>query len=110
MDKRKSGQGFPRGNRVYCSVPSKQAEHCTPDRWICHSVRARAPWTTSFIQKATASGQLNEHGRGWSRSFMEHMGYVMTKATKTAKELPPNSDELKESYDVFDGCGEQHSS
>ena len=34
----------------------------------------------------------------------------MRKATKTAKKLPPNSEELKESYDIFDGGGEQHSS
>ena len=37
---------------------------------------------------------------------MEHMGFV----TKTAKKLPPNSEELKESYDIFNDVGEQHSS
>ena len=31
------------------------------------------------IQNATGSGHLNELGRGWSKSFMEHMGFVMTK-------------------------------
>ena len=31
------------------------------------------------IQKSTGSGQLNELGRGWSKSFMEHMGFVMAK-------------------------------
>ena len=56
------------------------------------------------------AGQMNDLGRGWSKSFMEHMGFVMTKATKTAKKLPSNSEELKISYDIFDGCGEQHSS
>ena len=30
------------------------------------------------IPKATGSGQLHELGRGWSKSFMEHMGFVMT--------------------------------
>ncbi len=28
----------------------------------------------------------------------------------TTKKLPPNSEELKESYDIFAGGGEQHSS
>ena len=40
---------------------------------------------------------------------MEHMAFVMTKARKTAKKLPPNSEELQESYDIFDGGGELHS-
>ena len=40
---------------------------------------------------------------------MERMGFVMTKDTKAAKMLPPNSEELKESYDIFNGGGEQHS-
>ena len=65
------------------------------------------------IQTATGSGQLNELGRGWSKSSMERMGFVMTKDTKTAKNskmLPPNSEELKESYDIFNGGGEHHSS
>ena len=31
-------------------------------------------------------------------------------STKTANKLPPNSDELKESCDIFNGGGEQHSS
>ena len=61
------------------------------------------------MQKSTGSGQLNELGRGWSKSFMEHTDFVMTKDTKTAKMLPPNSEELKESYDIFNGGGEQHS-
>ena len=50
------------------------------------------------IQKATGSGQLNELGRGWAKSFMERMGFVMRKATKTSKKLPPNFEELKENY------------
>ena len=86
------------------------AEHCTPDRWTCHSVRASPPWTTCSprhscssagtnvfdkvaggvvnsaivlaaargIQKSTANRQLNELGRGWSKSVMEHMGFVVT--------------------------------
>ena len=52
---------------------------------------------------------MNEHGRGWSKSFMERMVFVMTKDTKAAKMLPQNSEELKESYDIFNGGGEQHS-
>ena len=55
-------------------------------------------------------GQLHEHGRGWAKSFMQRMGFVMRNAAKTTKKLPPNSEELKESYDIFDGGGEQHSS
>ena len=55
-------------------------------------------------------GQLHELGRGWAKSFMQRMGFVIRKAAKTAKKLPPNSEELlKESYDIFDGGGEQHS-
>ena len=60
------------------------------------------------IQKATGGGQLHELGRGWAKSFMQRMGFMMRKATKTAKKLPPNSEELKESHDIFDGGGEQH--
>ena len=41
---------------------------------------------------------------------MQRMGFVARKATKTAKMLPPNSEEPKESNDIFDGGGEQHSS
>ena len=55
------------------------------------------------IQKATGNGQLNELGRGWSKSSTEHMGFVMTKDTKKANMLPANWEELKESYDIFDG-------
>ena len=33
------------------------------------------------IQKSTDSGKLNELGRSWSKSFMEHVGFVMTKDT-----------------------------
>ena len=40
---------------------------------------------------------------------MERMGFVMTKDAKAAKMLPPNSEELKESYDIFNGGGEPHS-
>ena len=57
------------------------------------------------IHKATGSGQLNGLGRGWSKSFMERMGFVMTNDTKPAKMLPPNSEELKESYDIFKFAG-----
>ena len=55
------------------------------------------------IQKTTGSGELHELGRGWSKSFMERMGFVTRKAKKTAKKLPPNSKELKESYDIVIG-------
>ena len=34
----------------------------------------------------------------------------MRKAAKTVKKLPSNSEELKETYDISDGGGEQHSS
>ena len=40
---------------------------------------------------------------------MERMGFVMTKDAKAAKMLPPNSEEIKESYDILNGGGEQHS-
>ena len=43
-------------------------------------------------------------------SFMQRMGFVMRKATKTAKKLPTISEELKERYGMFDGGVEQHSS
>ena len=42
-------------------------------------------------------GQLHELGRGWAKSFMQRIGFVMRKITKTAKKLPPNSEE---SYDI----------
>ena len=31
-------------------------------------------------------------------------------STKTTNKLPPDSEELKESYDIFNDGGEQHSS
>ena len=55
-------------------------------------------------------GGLYELGRGWAKSFMHRIGFVIRKVTKTAKKLPPYSEELKESYNIFDGGGEQHSS
>ena len=55
-------------------------------------------------------GQLHELGRYWAKSFMQRMGFVMRKATKTVKKLPPHSEELKESCGIFKGGGEQHSS
>ena len=55
-------------------------------------------------------GQLHELGRYWGKSFMQHMGFVMRKDPKTAKKLSSHSEELKESYDIFDDGGEQHSS
>ena len=49
------------------------------------------------ILKATGGGgQLHELGRGWAKSFMQCMGFVMRNTTKTAKKLPPISEE---SYD-----------
>ena len=62
------------------------------------------------IQKATGSGQLHYLGRGWSKSVMERMGFIMRKATRTAKKMPPHFEELNESYEIFDSGGEQHSS
>ena len=61
-------------------------------------------------RKPRGDGQLHELGRYWAKSFMQRMGFVMRKAPKTAKKLPPHSEELKESYDIFDDGGEQHSS
>ena len=40
------------------------------------------------IQKATGRGQLNNLGRGWSKSVMERMGFVVTKDTKPAEMFP----------------------
>ena len=49
------------------------------------------------ILKATGrGGQLHELGRGWAKYFMQRIGFVMRKTTKTAKKFPPNSEE---SYD-----------
>ena len=67
-------------------------------------------WRLHVASRKPLCGQLHEHGRGWAKSFMQHMGFVMRKAAKTTKKLPSNSEELKESYDIFDGGGEQHSS
>ena len=63
-----------------------------------------------MASKRYRDGQLHELGRGWAKSFMQRMGFVVRKATKTAKKLPRNSEELKESYDIFDGSREPHSS
>ena len=32
--KRQIGQGFPRGNGVYCLMPSKEAEYCIPGGYV----------------------------------------------------------------------------
>ena len=41
------------------------------------------------ILKATGGGgQLHELGRGWAKSFMQGIGFVVRKTTKTAKKLP----------------------
>ena len=59
-----------------------------------------------FWRLHVASRKPHELGRGWAKSFIQRMGFVMRNATKTAKKLSPNSEELKESYDIFDGSGE----
>ena len=41
----------------------------------------------------------------WSNAFMERKGFVVRK--ENAKKLPPSCEEPKESYDIFDGGGEQ---
>ena len=40
-------------------MPSKQAEHCIPDRWPCHSVRASPPWTTCSPRRGCSSAGTN---------------------------------------------------
>ena len=67
-------------------------------------------WRLHVASSKSWGGQLHELGRSWAKSFMQRMTFVMRKVTKTAKKLPPTSEELKESYDIFDGGGEQHSS
>ena len=67
-------------------------------------------WRLHVASTKPLCGQLHEHGRGWAKSLLQGMGFVMLKAAKMAKKLPSNSEELKESYDIFDGGGEQHSS
>ena len=51
-------------------------------------------------------GQLHELGRGWAKSFMQRIGFVMRKTTKTAKKLPPNSEE---SYDISSAAAAENS-
>ena len=70
---------------------------------VVNSVNALA--AASGTQKATGSGQLREIGRGWSNVFVERKGFVVRK--ENAKKLPPSCEEPKESYDIFDGGGEQ---
>ncbi len=49
-----------------------------------------------IVQKATdGCGQLHDLGRGWAKSLMQSIVFVMRMATNTAKELPPTSEELK---------------
>ena len=64
------------------------------------------------ILKATGGGggQLHELGRGWAKSFMQRIGFVMRKTTKTAKKLPPISEESYDRAYIFGSGGEQHSS
>ena len=50
----KSARAFPgiTESNGYCSMPSKQAEHCITNRWPCHSVRASPQsWARLFISK-----------------------------------------------------------
>ena len=45
-----------------CLMPSKQAEHCIPDRWPCHSVSASPPWTTCSPIGAVVDQQVQTYG------------------------------------------------
>ena len=119
LGKRQSGQCFPSCNGVYCSKPSKQylaAAHPTGGHvtQVEHHRRGRhvllgaVVWQSCWgvvnsaivlaaargIQKDTEGGYY-ELGRGWAESFMQRIGFVMRKATKTAVKLPPNSEELE---------------
>ena len=49
---------------------------------------------------------ISSEEAGQSRSSNACMGFVIRKAKNTAKKFPTNSEELKESYDIFDGGGE----
>ena len=40
-------------------MPSKQAEHCIPDWWPCHSVRASPPWKTCSPRRGCSSAGTN---------------------------------------------------
>ena len=62
-------------------------------------------WRLHVASGKPLCSQLHELGRGWAKSSMQRMGFVVRKATKAAKKLPPNSEELKESYDIFGGGG-----
>ena len=55
------------------------------------------------ILMKTTGGQLHELGRGLAKSFMQRIGFVMRKTTKTAKKLPPNSEE---SYGISSAAAE----
>ena len=56
---------------------------------VVNSTIARA--AACGIHKSTGSGQLNELGRGWSKSFMEHTGFVMLQRIvyEDGKEIAP---------------------
>ena len=72
-----------------------------PLLWRLHvasrNPRGAGSWMNS--EEASQSRSWNTWALWWPRIVYE-----------TAKKLPPNSEELKESYDIFNGGGEQHSS
>ena len=90
---------------------------CTPDRWICHSVRASPPWATCSPIGAVVDQQvqtyltkllrvlsllwrlhvasrkpgcsyISSEEAGKSRSSNACMGFVIRKAKNTAKKFP----------------------
>ena len=60
-----------------------------PLLWRQH-VESRKPRRAAERER----GQLNELGRGWSKSFKERTGFMVRKATKTAKKFPPTFEDL----------------
>ena len=103
---------------VYCSMPSKQylaAAHRTGGHStrLEHHRRGRHVLLGAVVDQQVQTyltkllgccqqchcsggctwhpeshGGLHELGRGWAKSFMQRMGFVMRKVTKTVKKLP----------------------
>ena len=128
------------GKRVYCSMPSKQylssahptgghvtrLEHHRRGRHVLLGAdvdqQVQTYWdkvaggvVNSTIALAAARAIQKAKGAGshmsLEKSFMQRMGFVMRRLRRRLRSCPQiRRSMIEESYDIFDGGGEQHSS
>ena len=69
-------------------------------------------WRLHVASRKPRGRAVTELVRGWAKSFMQRMGFVMRRLRRRLRSCPPPKfgGAIEESYDIFDGGGEQHSS